>query len=424
MIGIGGIGMSALAQLFAARGARVTGSDREQGPVTKLLEKNGMSVLVPQRAENVPTDATLVVYSDAVPEHNPERARARELGIRQISYFEALGEATKDRFTIAVAGSHGKTTTTAMLGKILHDAGVQPTVVVGSLIKDFKSNFLSGSGDGLYVVEACEYQDHILKLSPNILVVTNLEWDHTDYFKSFDQLKETFKKAVEKLPKDGALVLNVETVIGKELAMHATCRVVHYADVDVPELSLLGEFNTMNARAAKAAALVYDSSLQLESIDDSLSRFQGSWRRFEYKGVLQGGAEVYDDYAHHPTEVRTTLEAVREKFPDKKIVAAFHPHLFSRTRDLMDDFSRAFGAADEVLIAPIYAAREAPIEGITAEALAARIAEHGTSVHAVNSLDTLATELKAHDSPGTLIITMGAGDIYQVADALTAAQYP
>ncbi len=418
MVGIGGIGMSALAQLLKARGLSVSGSDRAPSPATKLLNDQGIDVYIGHDVQNMPEHLDVLVYSDAVAEDNPERARARARGVPELSYFEALGEVSRDYYTIAISGTHGKTTTTAMLAKMLVDAKVEPTVVVGSIMKDFGSNFVVGNEDAPFIIEACEYRDHLLELSPTILVVTNLEWDHTDYFTTFDQLKETFKRAIEQLPEDGALVINVESPIGKELATHARCRVINYADVAVPELPLLGEFNVMNAKSAKTAALAYDESLAPDMLDQSLRDFAGTWRRFEYRGKAAHGALVYDDYAHHPTAVHATLNAVREKFPTHSIVAAFHPHLYSRTRDLMDDFAHSFVGANHVIVAPIYAAREAPMPGVTSEVLAERITAAGTPAVAVDSLDSVLAVFTPHDAPNTVFITMGAGDIYKVAERL------
>ena len=249
--------MSALAQLYKTEGHDVSGSDRASSPTTELLERKGIPVALEQKAGNVPEDAELVVYSDAVWEDNPERVRAKELGMRQISYFEALGEVSKGRFTIAVTGTHGKTTTTAMLAKILKDAGKEPTAVIGSVVSEFGSNFVAGAFDGPFVVEACEYRDHVLKLSPNILVVTNVEWDHTDWFPSLEALQETFGKAVAALPKDGALVANPAGANVTPVLSRASCRVLDYTKEVVPELQLIGEFNKMNARAAAAAARAF-----------------------------------------------------------------------------------------------------------------------------------------------------------------------
>lgn len=416
MIGIGGIGMSALAQLYARDGNDVTGSDRDVSPTTKLLEQKGVQVSIGQKAENLPGHIDLVVYSDAIHDDNPEWVEAKKRGITMRSYFEALGDVSQDRKTAAVAGTHGKTTTTAMLAKILEDSGDDPTAIIGSLVPEFGSNFLPG--EGYFVVEACEYKDHLLKLSPEVLVITNLEWDHTDWFTTFEAMQETFRKAIERVPGHGTIVTNPHDPNIAPLLPSAKAAVVDYTKEEVPKLALIGAFNRMNAQAAKAAAKIVSPELREEDIDDSLSLFKGTWRRFEKKGEMRGGALVYDDYAHHPTAVRKTLEAVREHFPDNKIIVAFHPHLYSRTRDLMDEFATSFKAADEVIIAPIYPAREASIPGVTSAVLAEKIDAHGGKAVAVASLDDVEEALREFDRPDTVIITMGAGDIYKVAERL------
>ncbi len=432
-VGIGGIGMSALAQMMLDQGAAVTGSDRDASPVTELLEKKGIKVVVGQKAENVPQNAELVVYSDSVPETNPERVRARELGIPSLSYFQMLGKVSEEKKTVAVAGTHGKTTTTGMLAKILKDAGASPTAVVGSIVKDFGSNYLHGNSD-FFVVEACEYKDHLLELSPQVLVLTNVEWDHTDFFPSLSALQETFKKAIEKVPADGVIVTDPHNKnIALLLVAHPPAggaKVIDYKKGPAYGLRLPGEFNQMNARAAAAAARVAYPSISDDTIRASLASFQGTWRRFEYKGKTAKGAEVYDDYAHHPTAIKKTLEALRGKIrevtpygrrkvsPRRRVVVAFHPHLYSRTRDLLDEFAAAFSDADQVFIAPIYAAREADDGTISSEILAERIRATGTEASA---LDFDAIEKRLGEiGPGDTIITMGAGDIYKVADALVA----
>ena len=423
MIGIGGIGMSALAQLYVSEGHSVSGSDREVSPTTGLLKKKDVRVFIGQRAENVPADAELVVYSDAVWEDNVERMRVKGLGMREISYFEALGEVTRGRFTIAITGTHGKTTTTALVAKILKDAGKNPTAIVGSIVPEFGSNFLQGSRD-LFVVEACEYKDHVLKLSPNVLVLTNAEWDHTDWFPSLAAEQEMFGKAAAALPKDGAFVTNPDDPNVAPIVEKAKCKVVDYTKEEVPELQLVGEFNKMNARAAVAAARAAFPHISDAMMHHSVADFKGTWRRFEMKGKTKEGAIVIDDYAHHPTAIRETLKATREKFPDKTLVVAFHPHLYSRTRDLMEEFAHAFSGADEVIIAPIYAAREEPIEGITARVLAEKITAAGVPARGADSLPEvesfLRSSLLAHPS-SLVILTMGAGDIYKIANTLVGA---
>lgn len=416
-IGIGGMGMSALAQYFKDQGALVTGSDRERSPVTDLLEKKGISVIVGQKAENVPS-ADVVVYSDAVPEDNPERARTKELGIPQKSYFQMLGEVSAGKRTIAISGTHGKTTTTGMLARILVDAKMSPTAIIGSIVKDFGSNYVSGTSD-LFVVEACEYRDHLLELSPNILVITNLEWDHTDFFPSLEALQATFRKAIERVPTGGVIVTdpnnpNIAPLLRQDYAGQAL--VVDYTKEPPYELRLVGGFNQMNARAAATAARAVHPGISNETIRASLAGFEGTWRRFEYKGKSPRGADVYDDYAHHPTAVRETLRALRSK-TGGNITVAFHPHLFSRTRDLLDGFATAFGEADKVLVAPIYAAREVDDGTISSEILAERIRQNGTDAVAL-PMETIEEALRDVESDGT-IITMGAGDIYKVANKLT-----
>ncbi|MBX9765366.1 hypothetical protein K2X83_01870 [Patescibacteria group bacterium] len=418
MIGVGGIGMSALAQLYLMHGEVVSGSDREASPTTELLAKKGLRVHIGHDAKNIPEGVELVVYSDAVWADTPERMRATELGIRQISYFEALGEATKERTTLAVTGTHGKTTTTAMLAYILRETGKNPTAIVGSIVQDFGSNFLGGDPN-LFVVEGCEYKDHVLKLSPTILVLTNAEWDHTDWFPTFEAMQEMFRKAVMAVPENGAVVTNPNDRNIDPIVAGARCRLVDYTKETVPGLRLEGAFNTMNARAAKAAAKAYAPDLRDADIDVALSTFKGTWRRFEYKGIAESGALIYDDYAHHPTAIRETLAALRLKHPDKNITLVFHPHLYTRTRDLFHEFAEELSKADRVVLVPIYPAREEPIPGITSDALALEIAQKNKNVVALHSFEDIESELRKRGSEKDVIMTIGAGDIYKVADALT-----
>ncbi len=414
-IGIGGIGMSALAQHYQAYGVTVSGSDRESSPTTELLDSKGIKIIIGHDTANVPTDADKVVYSDSVPEDNAERIQARSLGIDQISYFRALGQISEGKLTIAVAGTHGKTTTTGMLAKILKDAGESPTAIIGSIVKDFNSNYLKGDSE-IFVVEACEYRDHMLELLPQVLVITNLEWDHTDYFPSLEALQKTFRKAIMRVPESGAIVTDVHNPHIAPLLTGAQAKIIDYTQESTYDLRLPGVFNQMNARAAVAAARAV-SDLPSTAIAASLAAFHGTWRRFEYKGITAQGAEVYDDYAHHPTAVRETLKALRAKVSSGKIVVAFHPHLYSRTRDLLDDFATAFVDANRVLVAPIYAAREVDDGTISNAVLAERIKATGIDAVACDSFDAIQAELKQYGK-GDTIMTMGAGDIYKVADAL------
>jgi len=448
MVGIGGIGMSALAQLLVHQGKNISGSDREESPTTRLLAEKGISVAIGHDSCLIPADTELLVYSDAVWPDNQERMRAKEMKIPEMSYFEALGVVSKDMRTLAVTGTHGKTTTTGMLAAILKHAGKNPSAIVGSIVSDFGlnrpvgavgrtdvprtsvlgSNYLAGRND-LLVVEACEYKDHMLKLSPEILVITNAEWDHTDYFPTLSKMLESFNKAARAVRKEGVVIADPNGANMQTVLKGVTARIVDYTKEEVPHLKLLGEFNSENARAAKAAAratwgdpegqqAVYGASISEDVIDEALRNFKGSWRRFEYKGETPNGAQVYDDYAHHPTAIEKTLHAVREKFPDKKIVVAFHAHLYSRTRDLMKGFGEALALTDEAIIAPIYPAREKPIPGVTNQTLAEAVCAEGGNARALDSFDEIRDALLKYDSD-TLVLTMGAGDIYKVAEQIT-----
>lgn len=441
LVGIGGIGMSALAQLLKARGDRVEGSDREPSPTTELLEQKGISVTFGHNA--IPPHTDVLVYSDAVPEDNAERASARVRGIPQHSYFEMLGQVSKGMRTIAVAGTHGKTTVTGMLTKILLECGMQPTAVIGSIVRDFGSNFVEGKpcadGSNWFVVEACEYKNHLLNLSPEILIITNLELDHTDFFKSIEELYATFKKAIDAVPAHGYIVTDMGDENIQKLLKGCKATAVDYNKQEPRaeslesssnhvktsiQLQLPGEFNQANARAALCAAQAAFPEILSPGLrtiaEQALAAFKGSWRRFEYKGELVNGTLVYDDYAHHPTAVRKTIEAAHAKWPDKKILVAFHPHLYSRTKRFLDEFAQALSLADEVILAPIYAAREQHDPEVSSEILAEKISALGTSAVACGSLadvlQKLESRLSALDS--AVVITMGAGDIYKVAEQL------
>lgn len=417
MVGIGGIGMSALAQLLLSQGKSVSGSDRDASPITALVAEKGAVVTLGHDQAAMPEDTELLIYSDAVPSENPERALARERGIPEMSYFAALGDISKSMRTIAVAGTNGKTTTTAMLAKILDYAEKQPTAIIGSVVKDFGSNFLAGRED-LLVVEACEYRDHLLELSPEILVITNIELDHTDYFPTLEAVQETFRKAVMKVPVHGCIVANPYDPAVAAVLADAHAPIIDYTTQTVPEIAQIGEFNRMNARAAKAAARAAFPHLQEEYTDKALIEFKGSWRRFDYKGETPSGALVYDDYAHHPTAIEKTIIAAREQFPEKNIVVVFHPHLYSRTRDLFAGFVAALSMADRIILAPIYAAREENTSDISSQKLAVAIGQMNPHVLALPDFDSIRTEILASTSDRDLIITMGAGDIYKVAEQI------
>jgi UDP-N-acetylmuramate--alanine ligase len=299
-----------------------------------------------------------------------------------------------------------------MVAKILADAGEKPTAIVGSIVRDFGSNFLAGRDD-LFVVEACEYRNHLLELSPRVLVLTNIELDHTDFFPSLEALQETFRTALAAVPADGVIVTNPQDPNIAPLLSAARARIVDYTRMAVGTLLLPGEFNRDNARAALAAAQVVAPHISLEAGVHSLSQFHGSWRRFEYKGETSRGAVVYDDYAHHPTAVHKTIAAARETFPGKRIVVAFHPHLHSRTESFLHEFAAALDTADRAIVAPIYEARSEVVHAVSHHTLA----EAGEHIEALDSFDAIRDTL-LQEPVDTIIITMGAGDIYKVAEEI------
>ena len=414
IVGIGGIGLSALAQLFQHEGAEVLGSDRAEQPTTNMLTEKGIGVFIGHDATHVPEEASMLVYSDAIPSESPERVRGRELGIPELNYFEALGQMAQGKKVVAISGTNGKTTTTAMLGKILVDAGVDPTVVVGSIVSEWKSNFKAGKSD-LFIVEACEYRRHFLSFHPNTLVITNIEFDHTDYFKDLADVVHAFTESAEGVEEGGVIITNTRLPnVSRALSEIAT-KVVDYSRELVPELLLPGEFNEENAKAAKAAAKAIAPQLTDSAIDESLAAFAGTWRRFESKGMLPGGALLYDDYAHHPTAITKTITAAKEKFADKKVVVFFHPHLYSRTRDLFDDFATALALADEAYILPVYAAREEHDPSVSNEALAAAVNIKGGNATAVTGMEETTEKLKELGED-VVAFTMGAGDVYRAGE--------
>jgi UDP-N-acetylmuramate--alanine ligase len=356
-IGIGGIGISALAKMALSQGIEVSGVNDEESPKTlDPLRKIGADIFY-QNENRKLTEADLYVYSDAWPHRGPEViADARATGKPVLSHFEALGQFAKEYKVIAIAGTHGKTTTTAMVAEILVEAGLDPTVVVGSFVKKFGSNFRKGNSEYL-VVEADEYNRHFLNFHPFITVITNVEADHLDYYKDLADIQDAFDKLVSQSENS---VLDYDKYLDK-----------------VPKLSVSGVHNKMNAAAALAVAeLLHIKDTDAEK---ALAEFSGTWRRLEKKGETKQGTIIYDDYAHHPTEIKASLQALRELYPkgNKKLTVLFQPHLYSRTKALFDDFAKSFSGADQILLLPIYFAREDPDPSVASEKLALAIAKEG-----------------------------------------------
>lgn len=424
-IGIGGIGMSAIARMFLLQKKQVSGSDLGSSKITDELKKLGAKIAIGQSAENLPKDADLVVFTLAIPAENPELKAARAKKIPTLSYPEILGLISKEKFTIAVAGTHGKTTTTAMIAAAMIDAKLAPTVVVGSFLKDQKSNFIAGSSD-YFLVEACEYKRSFLNLNPNILVITNIDDDHLDYYGTLEGVQRGFRELAEKLSPEDFLVCNPNDQKVKPILSGLACSVFDYSSVETNfKLKIPGKHNIENAKAALVAAGIV--GIPQGEARKSLAHFGGTWRRFDFKGKTKSGVLVYQDYAHHPTEIRATLSGARELFPKQKIVTVFQPHLFSRTKEHKDEFAAAFSDADQILLAPIYAAREPDDKTISSEILAQAMqesfaleagAQSKEKVRAYLDFKSIVEFLKKNLRGGDVLITMGAGDEYKIADEI------
>lgn len=454
LVGICGTGMKSLATLLAGRGVRVTGSDAEVGgPMLRRMQQRGLRVHPGHDGRNLPADADLLVYSHAVGTENPERVLAADLGIPQLSYSAMLGRLMQGREGVAVAGTHGKSTTTALVTRILADAGRSPSAVFGAeYCEPERTGAQTGSQSGafgggdLFVAEACEYRRSFLDLRPRYAAILGVEPDHFDCYESEEELRSAFEDFAELVSSDGALVINADCP--------GAMSVVRRANTDVVTISLnpggdwwatdfrpqirgqrfrvfrRGEFfgemslptpgrhNAMNALAA--IALVDRLGVSAAEIRESLREFPGVRRRYERVGSWRG-VTLIDDYAHHPTAVRATLQSAREEFGNRRIWCAFQPHQTSRTRNLMGEFAGSFGDADEVLLAPVFTAREAAgTEAIEcSRELARRAAANGARVRSLDSLDRVVATIDDEARPGDVLLTMGAGDVNRVHHEFT-----
>ncbi len=437
-IGIGGIGVSAIARMFLLEGKKVTGSDQGDSLVIKELKKAGAKIKLGHQIKNVPRKCDLLVYTIAIPEDNPELQEARRRGLLTLSYPEILGLLSRQKFTIAVAGTHGKTTTTAMIAQIALHAKLDPTVIVGSLIKDIGSrpvrasadksassggvNFIAGRSD-LLVVEACEYRRSFLNLAPKVVAITNIDNDHLDYYKDLKDIQGAFSELVSKIPSNGYLICNPHDSKVKPILKNNRSRLIDYSQESIKGLSLLvpGKHNILDAQVALSVAKIL--KVKKTEATMALNNFRGTWRRFEYKGKMENGALVYDDYAHHPTEIKATIlgaqELMKQKNMSGRLIIAFQPHLFSRTKMLLADFAKALSGADLIIVADIYAAREIKDDSIHAKDLVASINKigRGLSAYGLDFL-TIGEMIKQEAKSGDLVVTMGAGDIVKVGDLL------
>lgn len=416
--GIGGIGISAIARMALSEGKSVAGSDREPSVVTDELEKLGANIAFGgQKAENIPADCDLLIYTNALGADSPELVEAAERRIPIMSYPQALNEISSEKYTIAISGTHGKTTTTAMTAQILIDAKLDPTVIVGSLMKSIGGNFRAGKSR-YFIVEADEYKRSFLNLSPKILAINNLDLDHLDYFHDLADIQRAFRELAEKIPSDGLLICDKNDPNLLPVITGLKCCVLNYPDTDLAGIAMKvpGGHNRKNAQVAATIAAAL--GVAPDTARKSLAGFEGTWRRFEYKGETESGAAVYDDYAHNPQKVRAALEGAREAFPGKRLVVVFQPHLYSRTKTLFDDFKKSFADADHTIFAPIFAAREPHDDSISSDMLSEAVCAEGGKALSLPDFASIETHLKEVLKRGDVLITMGAGDVYKIGENL------
>lgn len=440
-IGIGGISMSGLAEILASRGHQVSGTDVKETAVTKHLQSLGIHINFEHRAENITDDITLVVYTAAIHDDNPELRAAHEKGIRIMDRAHLLGQIMDEYHdSVAVSGTHGKTTTTSMVSEILLAAEKDPTITVGGILPTIGSNLRIGNSP-YFVAEACEYFDSFLQFNPFIAIILNVESDHLDYFKTLENIRRSFHAFAQRVPDKGLLVISEKIDNVEELTDGLTCHVetfglsekanwraeniVHEADgrnsfdiyhnsafFTTIHLHIPGEHNITNALAAIAASAFLGAAP--EDCVKGLHHYTGTERRFQLKGK-KDGITVIDDYAHHPTEIKAALAAA-QNVQHNTTWCVFQPHTFSRTRFLFDEFGEAFGDADEIIIADIFAARETDDGTVSAAQLADRIAQTGKSARYVGDFAAIEAYLREHCKSGDLLMTVGAGDVYKIGE--------
>jgi UDP-N-acetylmuramate--alanine ligase len=442
-VGIGGAGLSAIARVLMERGAEVSGSDLVLSPVAEALARDGARVFTGHRAENV-NGAEVVIVSSAVAAANVEVQAARASGIPVLKRPEFLGQMMDGQLGVAVAGTHGKTTTTAMIASILLEAGRDPTFIVGGVIAGLETNARAGKGSP-FVIEADEYDRTFLSLKPEVAVVTIVEHDHPDCYPTFDDFRAAFEEFAALVPRDGLLAVGWDDSVARELGERRRAGGLPVAFFGLDEgaewraeevrpnfaggvdflatcagqvlglvrLRLPGAHNASNAMAALTVADFLGVPFRVARA--ALTEFRGVGRRFEVKGEADG-VIVVDDYAHHPTEIRATLQAARDRYPDKSLWAVWQPHTYSRTKTLLGDFAQAFDVADHVIVLPIYAAREMDTLGVSSADVLATMRH--PDARCAGSLDEALVWLATEVRPGDVVLTLGAGDEYKVGEWL------
>lgn len=442
--GIGGISMSGLAEIVHKRGFDVSGSDMKDSKIISHLKDLGIKLFTPQASENITDDIDLFVNTAAIKNDNPEMQMAIKKGIPIMERSEFLGLLMKNyKFATAVAGTHGKTTTTSMLSNIMLKALKDPTICVGGILDSINGNVRIGKSE-YFIAEACEYCDSFLKFFPKIGIILNIEEDHLDYFKDINQIRNSFVQFAKLIPNDGFLIINSDIENYLEIVSNLKCNVITFgknknkamwtaANISYDKtgrgtfdivyngksisrltLNVPGVHNIYNSLAACAAA--YAQSVDIKSIADGLRSFSGTHRRFEYKGNING-MTIIDDYAHHPTEIKATLK-IAENYSHNRLWCVFQPHTYTRTKALLDDFASSFDNVDNIIITDIYAAREKNTVGIYSTDLADKIKNRGKNVKYIKNFSDIENYILENLKPNDLLITMGAGDIYLVGEEL------
>lgn len=443
-IGIGGISMSGFAELLHTMGFTITGSDRTASKITRRLESLGINVIYEQVAGNITKDVDFVVYTAAISEDNPEFVQAKELGIPMMERASMVGQVMKNYSTaIAVAGTHGKTSTTSIASHILMEANLDPTISVGGILPAIHGNMRVGNSP-TFITEACEYTNSFLKFHPTIGIILNIEAEHLDFFRDLADVRHSFHEFAKLLPTDGTLIINADIENYEEITRDLSCNVLTYSvnstDADftatdisydkfgcgeftvvqsgVPgahyKLNIVGKHNISNTLATLALSSLFD--IPEKTIQAGLFKYKGTERRFEYKGTYNG-ATVIDDYAHHPTEIRATLTSA-QNYPHRSLYVAFQPHTYSRTKNFLEDFSEALSLADHVILADIYAAREKDPGDISSNDIVERLKKLGTDATYLGDFDSIKKYLKKNLMHDDLLITMGAGNIVEVGEDL------
>ena len=444
MIGIGGISMSGIAEILVNYGYTVSGSDMTENEMVKHLEEEGIKVNIGQVSENITNDIDLVVYTAAIKDTNPELVKARELGIECVERGVFLGELTENfKDCIGVAGTHGKTTTSSMVSCVFVEAGVDPSIQIGANLTQIGGNYRVGKSD-YFIIEACEYMDSFQNFKQRSAIVTNIDNDHLDYFKNIDNISRSFEKYVSHLPENGLLVLNMDNDRCYDLRNHTKAEVItvsknnkeadyytkniEFDDRGCPsydvykkdefitriKLNVRGEHNVLNSLEAYALCDWY--KIDSKDIVKGLANFTGASRRMEYKGKFNG-ANVYDDYGHHPTEIEATSDAIlKEKH--KESYAIFEAHTYSRFYEHVDSFAKSLTKFDHIIVIDIYAAREENIYGVKPEDLVEKLVKLGKDAKYISDYDEIKSYLKERVKEGDLIITLGAGNVTKIASKL------